>query len=407
MHATASPANKNIYTVVFASAVIGATLMAVLTGLWVLTAISIGLLFGFFLQKGDLCGASAFSEVLLMKEWRKIRGLWICIVVGMAGFAILSSAGWVTLAPKPLIWANYLIGGVLFGVGMVFAGGCISGCLYKAGTGNLNSMVALPGIALGVAAVEYGPLNPLHKYLQTFIISSETGGPVTLPTLTGLSYPVLAAFFLAATLAAAVYMKRKPALAADALPVYQRIFTRSWKPWAAGLMIGILGSAAYLSSVPSGRNYPLGVTHGVLFAQLLITEQNLTPVYQKSPVPTVSTVSAAVAAPAKEVAPPPAGKKYSVWLIALVISLVIGSWISAKLSGTARLLPRPPEQVITAFFGGLLLGVGAAIATGCVIGNIISGWALMSVGNILFGITVVLANWAITWFYLMGGSLRS
>jgi hypothetical protein len=32
----------------------------------VLTAIPIGFLFGFFLQKGDLCGASAFSEVLLM-----------------------------------------------------------------------------------------------------------------------------------------------------------------------------------------------------------------------------------------------------------------------------------------------------------------------------------------------------
>ena len=49
-------------------------------GAVVLTAIPIGFLFGFFLQKGDLCGASAFSEVLLMKDWRKIYGLWVCIV---------------------------------------------------------------------------------------------------------------------------------------------------------------------------------------------------------------------------------------------------------------------------------------------------------------------------------------
>ena len=52
-----------------------------------------------------------------------------------------------------------------------------------------------------------------------------------------------------------------------------------------------------------------------------------------------------------------------------------------------------------------MLGTGAAIAGGCVIGNILSGLALMSVGSILFAIVVVLANWATTYFYLMGGSV--
>ena len=59
------------------------------TRLWVLTAIPVGFLFGFFLQKGDLCGASAFSEVILMKDWRKTWGLWVCIVTGMVCFAVL------------------------------------------------------------------------------------------------------------------------------------------------------------------------------------------------------------------------------------------------------------------------------------------------------------------------------
>lgn len=40
-------------------------LTSAMTGLWVLTAIPIGFLFGFFLEKADLCGSSAFSEVLL------------------------------------------------------------------------------------------------------------------------------------------------------------------------------------------------------------------------------------------------------------------------------------------------------------------------------------------------------
>ena len=101
-----------------------ATSIAAITQFWVLTAIPIGLLFGFFLQKGDLCGASAFSEVLLYKDWRKMWGLWVCVVTGMVGFAMLDALGWVKLNPKPFMWANHILGGTLFGVGMVHAGGC-------------------------------------------------------------------------------------------------------------------------------------------------------------------------------------------------------------------------------------------------------------------------------------------
>ena len=99
------------------------------------------------------------------------------------------------------------------------------------------------------------------------------------------------------------------------------------------------------------------------------------------------------------------GKKVSVWLMLLVINLVIGSWVSARLSGTMQFISRPPSQTVIAFIGGILLGTGATIATGCVIGNILSGWALMSVGNLLFGLVVILSNWLVTYFYLMGGGV--
>ena len=94
------------------------TTIAFISRLWVVTAIPIGFLFGFFLQKGDLCGASAFSEVLLAKDWRKVQGLWACIVVSMIGFAILDGLGLVTLNVKPMFWLNYVVGGLLFGSGM-------------------------------------------------------------------------------------------------------------------------------------------------------------------------------------------------------------------------------------------------------------------------------------------------
>jgi len=43
-------------------------LISIYTSLWIYSAITIGFLFGFFLQKGQLCGSSAFSEVIIMKE---------------------------------------------------------------------------------------------------------------------------------------------------------------------------------------------------------------------------------------------------------------------------------------------------------------------------------------------------
>ena len=78
--------------------------------------------------------------------------------------------------------------------------------------------------------------------------------------------------------------------------------------------------------------------------------------------------------------------------------------MAARLSGVARLTTRDPGDTVIAFFGGVLVGAGAAFATGCVVGNILSGWALMSAGMFVFGLVTILANWITTYVYLMGGT---
>jgi len=388
------------------SALIIILIISTATRQWVFTAIPVGFLFGFFLEKADLCGASAFSEIILAKDRQKFLGICTVIVVSMIGFAALSAAGWIKLNPKPLIWANYLVGGMAFGVGIVLAGGCVSGCLFKAGQGNLNSMAGLVGIPLGVAAVEYGPLHGLTMYLKQFIVTASDGSSVTFSSVTGLPYVLLAAIFAVVAVTVAWMLKKKQPvhdndIKKEDMPLFQRIMTRSWKPWQAGIAIGILACFAYLSSAASGRNYPLGVTHGVLHAQLLLTDAPLKHVVApKAPLPVVQkTAGADTANPDKPV------KKVSWWLILAVAALVLGAFTSAKMSNKIKFLPRPPDQTAIAFFGGILLGIGAGIAGGCVVGNIMSGVALMSVGNVLFFVTVVLANWVTTYFYLMGGSL--
>jgi len=403
MNQPAESARGNTCLVAVAVIMVAVTIAAFLTHLWVLTAIPIGLMFGFLLQKGDLCGASAFSEVVLMRDGRKVWGLWVCIVTGMVVFALLDLLGWVKLNPKPLIWLSYVVGGLLFGVGMVLAGGCVSGCLFKAGAGNLNSMAALPAIALGVALVEHGPLKAANAAMKKLVIKSSGGGPVTLSSLTGMPFWSLALIIAGLTIASALVLRRRrrgeAAASEGRHSCAQALAARNWRPWHVGLAIGVLGGLAYLSSAASGRNYPLGVTHGVLHAQLLITDSGLKHVWAPKAPAKAKRAAGLKSAPAMP------RKKVSWWLISLVTSLAAGSWLSGRLSGETRLLPKPPEQTVVAFLGGLLVGAGAGIAKGCVVGNIMSGWALMSVGTVLFGLVVVLANWATTYFYLMGGSL--
>jgi uncharacterized membrane protein YedE/YeeE len=315
----------------------------------------------------------------------------------MAGFAILDLLGWVNLNPKPFLYWNYLVGGILFGVGMVLAGGCVSGCLYKAATGNLNSIVALLMIPAGVMLVEFGPLKTLHQAMKGHVLSTAGGEKMTFVSLTGLPFWVWA---LIIALGTALFGLRRLHAESRRETVEQvssfrwvSWIGRSWRPWQAGFAIGLLMAPAYLSSAASGRNYPLGVTHGVMQAELLLVDSDFNHVYQKP----VSTESGG--------APKKTGKKVVWWLVFLVISLMLGSWVSARISGKARLLPKPPDELLFAVLGGLLVGMGAALASGCVVGNIMSGWALLSIGTVFFGVVTILTNWVTTYFYLMGRQL--
>lgn len=340
-----------------------------------------------------------------------MEGIWVIIAVSMLGFTLLSGLGWITLNPKSLSWANQLVGGILFGIGIVLAGGCVSGCLFKTGQGNINSMAGLIGVPLGIAAVKYGPLNGFNTYLHQYVIKNSEGGAVTLSSLTGLPYWTLALIIFGITIIGVWKIKSKTGesksdksrgvVHEENLSFMQKLALKRWKPWQAGIAIGVLAMAAYMSSAASGRNYPLAVTGGVISTKLLVTEAPLRHVY--APKSEASPFIAPVFENQEKNQPRP---KIYWWLILEVVFLVIGSNYSARLRGSLQFKPRPPEQTVVSFFGGILLGAGAYMAYGCVVGNIMSGVALMSVGSILFAIVVIPTAWATTYFYLMGGELR-
>jgi len=386
---------KKLLIIVFSLIAIILGILGVIYTQWYLTAIPIGFLFGYFLQKGDLCASSAMSEAIMFKDRSKLWGFWVAIVTTMLSISIIDYLGLINVNPKPFMWLSSIIGGLIFGIGMVFAGGCISGVLYKSGTGNINSIMALMGVPFGVAAVELGPLNDAHLWMKSFIVKGAEGESLTLFSVTGIPYIILAIIFVLATILFVLYRKRKFKFA---IPL-----RGSWKPLIAGIAIGLLGAFAYLASDASGRNYPLGVTHGVYQNALVLFEknENIKYITIKAAKPAGDIKINAVSVVKKE----PQKKKVNLWLMLLVLGSIGGSWFSAALSGQAKLLPKDPSQTLIALIGGFMIGVGAAFAGGCSIGNILSGWGMMSLGNFIFGIVVLLANWVTTYFYLMGGKI--
>lgn len=398
---------------------------APVTKLWFLTAAPIGFLLGFFLEKGGLCGAAAFSEVIVLRDGRKLFGLWIAILTTMAVFSLGVLAG-MPVFPRPLLWGLDILGGLVFGVGMVLAGGCVSGCLFKGATGNLNSLSALVGIPIGMYLVRGGPLQFVWDTLKatSFEASREKG--ITLSTLTGLPPWAFVLLLGGATLLWARRGRRSsppmgesetgsspspPVGESDEepcspLPVgvpegggrLRRLLTRPWKPWHAGLAIGLLSIPGLASGALSGRGYPLCVSNGVFNLANLLTERKLR-VFQIS----FAHMKAVRQEMQAAIQAGDLRSWVSPWLMVLVLALCAGAWVSGRMSGHARLLPKPPEQTIIAFFGGILVGIGVALANGCVIGHVVSGIGLLSVGSLVFGVSALLGNWITSYLYLLGG----
>ncbi|GAI59268.1 unnamed protein product, partial [marine sediment metagenome] len=110
---------------------------------------------------GRFCMNSAFRDIILLKEFKLAKAVVIALITLMIGFAIFAFAGVIHLAPKPLkIWGA-VVGGLVFGIGMVLAAGCASGTTYRVGEGMIGSLIAGIGLTfLLLFTSGYGQTSP-------------------------------------------------------------------------------------------------------------------------------------------------------------------------------------------------------------------------------------------------------
>lgn len=352
-----------------------------------------GLAFGFALQRGRFCFASAFRDLFLLGHGRTMKGVLLGLAVTSVGFGVIMARQVpvtdLGFAPPSAIilpvGVHTGLGGLLFGAGMVLAGGCVSGSLYRMGEGYVGSWVAFAGVMGGLLVSAY----TWNWWWET---SVSTGPRAWLPRLLG--HPGALVLTLVALGAAFVWVLRvehragavvpapgpedevSESVAEDLRALGRSVFVRGWPVLTAGAVLGGLNVLLF------AWREPWGFTGEV--ARL------------------TSGLAGAFGAPP----PPPegVGELPGCVLVAwtglldhmtfLVGGMWLGSFAGALGAGEFKLrIPKRPVRYAQSLGGGVLMGYGAGIAMGCTIGAFFSGIPSLAINGWVFAAFLGAGAW--------------
>jgi len=104
-----------------------------------------GFALGFVLHRSRFCFSRVFREPFMTGEGTMTKAMILALALGIPVTSVLLQKDAVDpyLAIPATFWLGSLIGGFIFGTGMVFAGGCASGSLWRMGEGHLKLWVAV------------------------------------------------------------------------------------------------------------------------------------------------------------------------------------------------------------------------------------------------------------------------
>ena len=100
---------------------------------------------GFVLHRSRFCLSRVFREPFMTAEGEMTKALILAVALGAPIGAAFVTFGTIDpyLAIPARFWLGSALGGLIFGIGMVFAGGCASGSLWRIGEGHLKLVVAV------------------------------------------------------------------------------------------------------------------------------------------------------------------------------------------------------------------------------------------------------------------------
>ena len=346
------------------------------------------LLYGFLLavamgalvNKTNFCTMGAVSDMVNMGDTGRFRSWVFAIAIGMGGLIILESSGQVDLDAYELgylrppyrmanfEWLRYILGGVMFGIGMTLASGCGNKTLIRVGGGNLKSVVVLiiaSFFAWLMAKTDfYGIvfhswMNPLAIDLQKFGVAGQDVGR------------------LAVGLAGAEDAINVRAIAGGIFVLLLMIyvwkstdFRKSFDNILGGLSVGLAVVAAwYLTAGEKGRTWLEEATfmdvppRGVGGQSFTFTS------------PMADTFDYAV-----HINNP----KFITFGVMALAGVIVGSFLYAVIFRKFRIEWFPSKMdFFNHAIGAVLMGIGGVLALGCTIGQGVTGFSTLAVGSMM------------------------
>ncbi|EKZ9487272.1 thiosulfate utilization transporter TsuA/YeeE [Enterobacter hormaechei] len=331
----------------------------------ILSGLFCGALLGFVMQRGRFCLTGGFRDMYIAKNNRMFYALLIAIAIQSVGVFTLIQLGVVQYDAGAFPWLGTIAGGYIFGLGIVYAGGCATGTWYRAGEGLIGSWIALATYMVMSAVMRSPHAEGLNQVLKTY--STEHN---SIAATLGLSVWPLIALLVAVTLWVVRKELKKPKLRVATLPPRRRglahlLFEKRWHPFVTAVLIGLIALLAWPLSEATGRMFGLGITS-----------------------PTANILQFLVAGQSK----------FLNWGVFLVLGIFLGSFIAAKASREFRVRAADAQTTLRSAAGGLLMGVGASMAGGCSIGNGLVMTAMMTWQGWVGLVFMILGVWTASWF---------
>lgn len=246
------------------------------------------------------------------------------------------------------IGISLILGAFLFGIGMQIGGGCGSGTLFTIGGGSVRMLVTLAFFILGsTLATAWSNIWLAWPALPAFSIVEHFGATSALIGMLAL----LGGLFW---LVRRTELARHGALASILVPE-SRWLSGPWSLLAGAIALALVNIATLLVS-----GYPWGVTAAfALWGSKIASNLGFDPAnwaywQGQEPVLTQSVFADITSV--------------------MDFAIILGAMLAAMLAGKFK--PNPtiaPRSLLAAVLGGILLGIGARLGTGCNIGAFFSG----------------------------------
>lgn len=330
----------------------------------------IGVVFGFIVYRTNFCTMGSISDILSFGNYSRFRAWLLAGATAIIGVGLLQWAGVMNSADAMYMtpsfgWAANIVGGLMFGFGMVLSGGCISRNLVRAGGGDLRSLVVL--IITGIFAFMTigGLIGPARVVLFAPVttdlteIGLETQGlGEMVGYLTGLDRQLTSNIVLALVAGGILFYCFKDAQ-----------FRRSWRNMIAGFGIGLTVVAGWLLT---------GLAQDE-FADIPVPLISLTYVR-----PTGDTLDYLMRFTA--LGPPGFG-------VVTLFGALLGGFLGAASMKRLHLTTFADKNDSRRnMLGAALMGTGGVLALGCTVGQAMTGFSTLAMGSIITFFFIVMGG---------------